>query len=91
MFSRRRHEREMAEEMEAHLDGLTERNIAQAMSTDEAWYAAQRSFGGVEQIKERARDVRHFVWLEEWGRDLRFGVRSLRQTSGFTCVVLTIT
>ena len=50
----------MAEEMQAHVDLLTERNIAAGMSPEEARNAALRQFGGVEQIKEVAREQR--VW-----------------------------
>jgi predicted permease len=81
----------MAEEMQAHLDGLTERNIAAGMSPAEARYAARRAFGGVEQIKERARDERAWVWLEQLARDLGHGVRAVLRTPGFALVsVLTL-
>ncbi|MBE7539784.1 MAG: ABC transporter permease [Opitutaceae bacterium] len=88
LFSRNRLEREMADEMQAHLDGLTERNRAAGMSPEEARYAAQRAFGGVEQIKERARDEREWVWLGNLGRDLRFSFRSLRRSPAFSITVI---
>lgn len=84
LFFRRRLEREMAEEMQAHLDELTERNLAAGMSATEARHAARRAFGGVEQIKERARDVRAFRWLEQGWQDLRYAVRSLTRSPSFT-------
>ncbi|MGA2694047.1 MAG: permease prefix domain 1-containing protein, partial [Opitutaceae bacterium] len=88
LWRRNRLERAMAEEMQAHLDGLTERNMAAGMSPEEALYAAQRAFGGVEQIKERARDERGWVWLENLGRDVRFSLRSLRRSVGFSAAVI---
>lgn len=87
LFARRRLEREMTEEMEAHIDGLTERNMAKGMSTEEARYAALREFGGVEQIKERARDERGAQWVLGIGRDLRFSLRSLRRSPAFSVTV----
>ena len=78
----------MAEEMQAHLDGLTERNVAAGMSPEEARYAARRSFGGIEQIKERARDERSWIWLENLRRDIRFSLRSLRRSAGFSAAVV---
>jgi len=88
LFSRNRLEREMADEMQAHLDGLTERNRAAGMSPEEARYAAQRAFGGVEQIKERARDVRGWRWLDETLHDLHFAVRLMRKSPGVTFIVV---
>src|SRR5690606_16044618 len=81
-------EREMAEEMQAHLDELAERNIASGLSPEAARYAALRTFGGVEQIKERARDERRFLWLEQLGQDLRYGLRLMRKHWGYSAFVV---
>ena len=84
-------DREMAEEMRAHLELQTDRNIAAGMSPDAARHAAQRQFGGIEQIKERARDERGFPWLEQFAQDIRYGLRQLIKAPGFASVsILTI-
>lgn len=91
LLAKRRLEREMAAEMQAHLDGLAERHIAKGLSPEEARYAARREFGGVEQIKERARDARAFIWLEQMGQDLRYATRALARSPAFTITaVLTL-
>jgi putative ABC transport system permease protein len=47
--------------------------------------------GGVEQAKERVRAARHGAWLDEVGRDLRYGLRQVRRNPAFSCVaVLTL-
>ena len=78
----------MAEEMQAHVDLLTERNIAAGMSPEDARNAALRQFGGVEQVKEVAREQRVWRWADEFVQDIRFGMRMLARNPGFS--ILTI-
>ena len=81
----------MNAELRAHLDVLTERNVAAGMSPEEARFAAQRDFGGVAQIQERARDERRSVWIEQLGQDLRYAARALMRAPAFTITaVLTL-
>src|SRR5436309_11868258 len=79
---------EMAEEMQAHVDLLTERNIAAGMLPHEARNAALRQFGGVEQIKEVAREQRLWRWADEFVQDVRFGARMLWRTPGFSILAI---
>ena len=56
----------------------------QGMDPAAARAAALREFGGVAQAKEDYRDRRGVPWLESAARDLRYGLRGLRRTPGFT-------
>jgi macrolide transport system ATP-binding/permease protein len=78
----------MADEIRQHVDLLIERNIAAGMSPGEARNAALREFGGVEQIKEAAREQRVWRWADEFLQDLRFGARMLLRTPGFSILAI---
>jgi len=80
----------MSEEMHQHVEQLTERYVRDGMSPDEALCASQRRFGGVDQIKERCRDESRLRWLENFLRDVRFAVRSLRRSPGFAIAMIAV-
>src|SRR5580704_13127270 len=88
LFRKNRREFEMAEEIQAHVDLLTERNIAAGMLPHEARNAALRQFGGVEQVKEIAREQRVWRWADEFLQDIRFGVRMLIRNPGFSILAI---
>ncbi|MGH9852127.1 MAG: ABC transporter permease, partial [Blastocatellia bacterium] len=81
-------ERELDEELRYHVERQTEQNIRLGMSQREARQAAQKSFGGVEQAKERSRDARGVRWIEEFWQDLRYGARILWTNPGFTLTAM---
>src|SRR5262245_31113620 len=85
-------ERELNEELRNHIERQTEQNIRLGMNPEEARCAALKSFGGVEQAKERSRDVRGVRWMEDLWQDLRYSARLLLKNPGFTLVaVITLT
>jgi len=90
LVRRPRLDRELENEILAHLE-LAERDaIARGLSPEEARRAARLSFGGIEKMKEEHRDERSFRWIETLLRDLRYGLASLLRTPGFTAVVVSV-
>ncbi len=89
-FRKEKLDAEMSEEMRAHLELQATENQKRGMSADEARYAAQRAFGGVEQIKERARDERRrgWLWLDQLTQDLHYAWRQFQQAPGFVAVAM---
>jgi hypothetical protein len=58
LFLKRKLERELDEEIRAHLEMQIEENVGRGMTPDEARYQALVKFGGVEQVKESYRERR---------------------------------
>lgn len=88
LFQKNKRDAEMAEEMQAHVDLLIERNVAAGMLPHEARNEALRQFGGVEQVREVAREQRVWRWADEFLQDLRFGARMLLRTPGFSMLAI---
>lgn len=88
LFGKSKLERDMAEEMRFHLDQRAADQQADGLSPEEARYAAERRFGNVASIQERAREGRGWSWLENIAKDLRFAARQLARSPGFTLLAV---
>ena len=76
-------DRELDEEIQAHLEMAELDAIATGISAEEARREVRRRFGGIAQIKEAHRDRRSTRWIETFLKDVRHGLASLKRNPAF--------
>jgi predicted permease len=79
---------DLAEEMRSHFDMEVARQLERGLSPSEARFAAHRRFGNSTFIAERARETWGFPSLDSFLQDVRYGLRALRRSPGFSAVVI---
>jgi len=85
-----RKDEDLAEEIESHLAHAQDANAARGLPAQEARRQARMRFGNPHATRERVWRYRSFPMVEDGWRDLRFAVRSLARSPGFTLIALLV-
>src|SRR5262252_225532 len=88
IFTRRSMERDLEDELRFHLERQIAHYESAGLSRAEAERRARLEFGGLEQVKEEARDTRGISLMETVFRDLAYGARVLTRAPGIASVAV---
>ncbi|MGH9430507.1 MAG: ADOP family duplicated permease [Terriglobia bacterium] len=88
LFHKSRVEQELSDEVRSYVEMLTEEKLEAGVSPETARREAMMELGGVEQVKQRVREVRIGTLLDTLFQDLGYGIRQLRRSPGFTAVAV---
>jgi putative ABC transport system permease protein len=87
-FSSRRLDADFQDELSAHLSMLEDENLRRGLAPGEARRQARLRLGAEASLRESQHDLRTLPLLESLAQDLRFGLRILRKSPGFTAVAI---
>jgi predicted permease len=79
---------ELTRELGAHLALLEDEFRRRGMTDEEARRQARLALGGIEQTKERQRNERSLLWLEDAWRDAAYALRLLRRSRSTSAIAI---
>ncbi len=87
-FGSRAREHDLQRELRSDLESEAAEQEAKGLPPDEARYAARRAFGNPTMVSEQVRDVWGWTAVEQWLRDIKYGLRQMRKGPLFSVVLV---
>jgi predicted permease len=88
VFTRKRLESDLDKELRFHFDSQVADKVRSGIEENEARRLTRLEFGGMDQVKEECRESRGTMWLESLANDIRFGLRQLLKSPGFSIIAI---
>ncbi|HKD92912.1 MAG TPA: ABC transporter permease [Terriglobales bacterium] len=88
LFRKQRDDQELDDEIGAYVEAAAEKRIQAGSGHEDAYRTTRAEFGSVAAVKDYVRDAGWETWLENLARDLRYALRMLRRTPGFSAIVI---
>ncbi len=90
LWRRNKLEGDLGRELQFHIEERISALRSTGFSEEEARRRVRQEFGGIEQVKEECRDTRGTRWIENLYRDVRYALRSLSRTPGFSLLAVAV-